>query len=265
MKLLVIVLGLLSERYLIQSLSCQRFHWFKNYYSWINHFFLKESPGKAMQEQTIQEEGSDRAKMNPWIMMFVLILPLVLATCFIYYLLCNIFLGFFCLIFSILLFLYSLGPQNAFYPVSDSELPKSTAVGNYLALVNRLLFSIVFWYFVAGPVLMLIYRLITLCRDIDSVSEQAHQATDLMEWIPARILALFYLLVGNFQNGFVPFVKAFFYKPALNNEMLSECGLQAVHSKEFDERPFSVAETLVEHAVIVLVVLIALFTLAASF
>jgi len=37
MKLLVIVLGLLSERFLIHSLSYQRFHWFKNYYSWINH------------------------------------------------------------------------------------------------------------------------------------------------------------------------------------------------------------------------------------
>lgn len=57
--------------------------------------------------------------------------------------------------------------------------------------------------------------------------------------------------------------------------MLSECGLLAVQSKELyspqlesttnsvDEIPMPIAETLVEHATIMLLVFIALFTLAA--
>ena len=248
MKLLVVLLCLLSERFLIHSASYQRFSWFGDYYLFIknrvdkNNFFI-----------------------NPWINLVAIVLPIILPIAIIYYILYSIFFGFLCLFLSIVLFLYCLGPQNAFYPISETtpDLADNTLVGNYFVQVNRQLFAVIFWYIVAGPIAVLTYRLITLCRDISEVSNQANQATDIIEWIPARIAALLYLLVGNFQRGFVLFTKLFFSRPDLNDQLLSSCGLQAVRTSDLDEIPLPAAENLVEHATIVFLVFIALFTLVA--
>ena len=248
MKLLVVVLCLLSERFLIHTASYQRFYWFGDYY-----LFIKN----------IIDKGSFFT--NPWMILAATVLPLVLITSIIYFLLFHVLFGFLGLIFSIILFLYCLGPQNAFYPVSEPSSGPSdnTLVGNYFAQVNRQLFSVIFWYIVAGSIAALTYRLITLCRDITPISQQADEVTNIVEWIPARLSALLFLLVGNFQRGFIFFTRLFFSKPELNSQLLSNCGLQAVRTSESDEIPLPVAESLVEHATIVFMVLIALFTLVA--
>ncbi|MCL9685653.1 regulatory signaling modulator protein AmpE [Legionella maioricensis] len=248
MKLLVVVLCLLSERFLIHTASCQRFYWFGDYYLSIKKTIDKNS-----------------FFTNPWMILAATILPIIFVTSIIYFLLHNILFGFLGLILSIVLFFYCLGPQNAFYPISESssELPNNTLVGSYFAQVNRQLFSVVFWYILAGPIAVLTYRLITLCRDINSMSQQADQVTNILEWIPARLSALLFLLVGNFQRGFILYTRLFFSKPELNSQLLSNCGLQAARTSESDEIPLPVAESLVEHATIVFMVLIALFTLVA--
>ncbi len=248
MKLLVVVLCLLSERFLIHTLSYHRFYWFGDYSLFIKSIIDKSSLFK-----------------NPWMTLAAIILPIIMVTSVIYFLLCSILFGFLCLILSIILFLYCLGPQNAFYPVSESSsaLSNNTLVGNYFAQVNRQLFSVIFWYILGGPIAVLTYRLVTLCRDISSVSKQADEVTNLAEWIPARLSALLFLLVGNFQRGFILFTRLFFSKPELNSQLLSNCGLQAVRTNESDEIPLPVAESLVEHVTIFFMVLIALFTLVA--
>lgn len=246
MKLLVVVLCLLSERYLIHTSSYQRFHWFSDYFIFIKNIIDKKS-----------------LFTSPWLILAAVLLPVILFTSVIYMLLNSILFGFLGLILSTCVFLYCLGPQNAFYPVSNSELPDDILLGNYFVLANRQLFSVIFWYILLGPIAVLTYRLITLCREISLVNQQANQLTELIEWIPARISALLFLLVGNFQQGFILFARLFFARPELNNRLLSDCGLQAVRNNESDEIPMPMAETLVEHAIIVFMVLIALFTLAA--
>jgi AmpE protein len=69
--------------------------------------------------------------------------------------------------------------------------------------------------------------------------------------------------VGNFQSGFKRFIQFILAKPAVNHQMLSECGLLAACHNESDDVPMPIAEKLVEHAIIVLLVFISLFTLAA--
>ncbi|BCA95692.1 membrane protein [Legionella antarctica] len=248
MKLLVVVLCLLSERFLIHKASFQRFYWFGDYYLLIKSTIDKSS-----------------LFTNPWMILAATVLPIVLVTFIIYTLSCSILFGFLCLILSIILFLYCLGPQNAFYPVSESssESSNNTQVGTYFSQVNRQLFSVIFWYILAGPIAVLTYRLVTLCRDISSISQQAEELTNIAEWIPARVCALLFLMVGNFQRGFMLFTRLFLSKPELNSQLVSSCGLQAVRIGETDEIPLPVAESLVEHATIVFMVLIALFTLAA--
>ncbi|RUR16011.1 hypothetical protein ELY21_13665 [Legionella sp. km535] len=248
MKLLVVVLCLLSERFLIHSLSYQRFSWFGDYYLMITNAI----------EKRIHSD-------NPWVYLAAIILPITLLTSIIYLMFHNLFFGFTGLLLSTLIFFYCLGPQNAFYPLSesDSKTEDSESVGDYFALVNSQLFAVIFWYILAGPIVVLIYRLFTLCKNYNEVSQQAKQVTEILEWVPARITALLFLLVGNFQRGFTTFLQYVLNSPDSNYRLLSECGLQAVRVNESDEIPIPNAEALVEHAAIVFVVFIALFTLVA--
>lgn len=246
MKLLVIVLCLLSERFLIHSISYQRFNWFDNY---------------AASVKT--RIASNDHFANPWLQLLALIVPILIPVAIIYVLLHNIFFGFTGLLLSTAIFFYCLGPQNAFYPVTAPESGDANAAGSYFAQVNGQLFAVIFWYIFTGPIGVLAYRLITLCRNDSAVTPQAQYLTDILEWIPARVTALLYLLVGNFQRGLSVFVKYSFAKPELNNQLLSECGSEAVKMNESDDAPVAVAENLVELATIVLLVFIALFTLVA--
>lgn len=248
MKLMVVVVCLLSERFLIHSLSYQRFSWFGDYASLISNY-IKKNPYFN----------------NPWMALGAIILPIIIATSIIYFLFYHLILGFAGLILSALIFFYCLGPQNAFYPVTEEQSNSShnTNVADYFAMVNSQLFAVIFWYVIGGPIAALIYRLISLSRNIELVHEQAKQVTEILEWIPARITALLFLLVGNFQRGFSTLMQYMLTSPDSNDQLLSECGLQAVRIDDVDEIPIPDAEALVEQAVIVLVVLIALFTLVA--
>lgn len=245
MKLLVILLCLFSERFLIHSVSYQRFNWFGDYYQAI---------------KKIAEHNS--LFSNPWAFLGLIVLPLIAVTSFVYLLLHGIFYGFIGVLLNIALFFYCLGPQNVFYPVTHSETEGSKELaGNYFALVNQQLFSVVFWYMIGGPIMAVAYRVIALCRHITPVSVQANEITDLLEWIPARLTALLFLLVGNFQRGFKLFATYFLAKPDFNNEMLRVCGLHAACTSDIEEVPMPAAEKLVEHAIIIMLVLIAVFTL----
>ncbi|WP_454780857.1 hypothetical protein [Legionella sp. WA2022007384] len=245
MKLLVILLCLLSERFLIHSVSYQRFYWFPDYC------------------QKIKSLGDKHSSLNnPWVLLALIIVPILILVSLIYLLLHPLVFGLMGFLLSIVIFFYCLGPQNVFYPIVQSDTKSNQEiVGDYFILVNRQLFSLVFWFIIAGPIGALTYRLITLCRDIHFVGEQANEVTDLFEWIPARLTVLLFLLVGNFQRGFSLFTSYFIAKPDMNGEMLRECGLLAVKTNETEEIPMPVAEGLVEHAIIVMLVFIALFTL----
>lgn len=248
MKLLVIVLCLLSERFLIHAVSYQRFSWYSSYCDFMQT--------KLDKNQYVN---------NPWIFLIATILPIILITTLVYYLLQGIFFGFMGLILSVALFYYCLGPQNAFYPLTDKSKKASNfdSVGLYFAQVNSQLFSVLFWYILGGPIAALTYRLISLSKDISNLSPQATYLTDLLEWVPARLTVLLYLLAGNFQRGFNRFFNFIMSSPDSNNTMLAECGIEAVRSTDTDDVPLVSAETLVEHATIVLLVFLALFTLVA--
>jgi AmpE protein len=246
MKLLVIVLCLLSERFLIHSISLQRFSWFKDYAQVITR------------KTEINPYFS-----NPWLILVALILPIFLGVSILYLVFNGVFFGFLGFLLSVLIFYYCLGPQNPFYPITTDDASEQVNIGNYFIEVNSQLFTVIFWFIIAGPLAALAYRILTLCKEQSAVSIQATFVVDILEWIPARLTAIMYLLVGNFQRGFGEFIKYVFSTPNLNDKLLNECGLHAVQITESDSVPMPVAEMLVEHATIVFLVFIALFTLVA--
>ena len=248
MKLLVIVLCLLSERFLVHASSHHRFRWFSMY-------------GTAMEQRL----SKITFLSSPWIMLVLALLPMLLAVFIALYISTNWLFGFIGLVLNVIIFYCCLGPVNPFYPVrvSTADHANNEEIGTYLAQVNGQLFSVIFWYIVLGPLAALAYRLTSLCQSQQAISLQASRLTGLLDWVPARITTLLYLIVGNFQAGLRHFTNFFFSQPESNQNLLTTCGLQALGCGGGEPANMPYAERLVEHAVIALLVLLACFTLVA--
>lgn len=62
-------------------------------------------------------------------------------------------------------------------------------------------FAVIFWYFLLGPAVALAYRLLALCQTHSqrpALQQRAEQLRHLMDWVPVRVVALSFALVGNF-------------------------------------------------------------------
>lgn len=249
MKLFVIVLCLLSERYLVHAVSHTRFHWFNSYFTQLSQRF----------------QTKDTSVLHQFLILIAVVLPPALICWLIIYLFGNLMFGFIGLLLNLVIFYYCLGPQNPFYPIREAEETENNemAAGSYFSKVNGELFAVIFWYIVAGPIAIIIYRLISLCREQLTTATIAQTITQILDWIPARITVLLYLLVGNFQKGIHFFVQMFFAVPEKNDTLLSNGGLLAARINENDPVALPYAENLVEHALIVYLVCLALFTLVS--
>jgi AmpE protein len=228
MKLLVIVLCLLSERFLVHAALHKRFYWISAYINFI---------------------AGRLSKVSPWIILSFILLPFVVVVSVILYYFSNSVFGFVGLLLNLIIVYCCIGPGNPFYPVRVQA--------------NGQLFAVIFWYITLGPLAALVYRLIAQSRKQQSLSQIALKLTNILDWLPARMTILLYLLVGNFQAGLRDFGKLLFKTPSNNQILLSVCGLQALSSNGVKSAKMLQAEKLVEYAVILLLVLLAFFTLVA--
>lgn len=248
MELLVIVLSLLSERFLVHKLSHKRFHWFMTYSNAISTRLKRIWP-----------------RISPWVVLGFIVIPVLLLVANILYLIDNVLFGLGALVCNIAIFYYCIGPINPFYPVLSSadERPIDEHIRDYLVHVNEQLFAILFWYIVLGPLSILAYRFISQSKHQSIVSHQATKVLDILDWFPARMTALLYLLVGNFQVGFKIFCSLFFTAPHKNKKILSRCAMAALSINNSDQKTMLQAEDLVEHATVVLLVLLAIYTMVS--
>lgn len=159
-----------------------------------------------------------------------------------------------------ILFFYCLGPQNVFQVIQTSD-PFDAEV--YFEKVNRQCFGVMFWFSVIGIWGALCYRLLDLMSTEERFVSIAGRLFQYLDWIPARLTAVLYLLIGNFQQAY-PFLLGNGWSGVQKNQMLlAGCGLRAVRHDEQDEVNMQDAQHLVWRAIILFLVLIALMTLAA--
>ena len=249
MKLLVIVLCLLSERYLVHVIAHHRFGWFTIY------------------GQTIARLLSKTTMLSsPWVLLFLAVFPMLLAAFFVLHFFSNGLFGFVGLIINLLVLYGCIGPKNPFYPLRDvtTEDIDEKEIGVYLAECNNQIFAPLFWYIFLGPLAALAYRLVSMSQNFKATRSSATQLTQLLEWLPARMTALLYMLVGNFQMGLAQYARLFLSRPETNEAFITQCGLSAMDAKRAgSEASMVFAERFVEHAIIALLVLLACFTLFA--
>ncbi|MBT2371083.1 regulatory signaling modulator protein AmpE [Pseudomonas fluorescens] len=73
--------------------------------------------------------------------------------------------------------------------------------GHLLWQAYQSFFAVIFWYFLLGPVAALAYRLLALTSEHGKnplVVERATQLRHAFDWLPVRLLAASFALVGNF-------------------------------------------------------------------
>lgn len=73
--------------------------------------------------------------------------------------------------------------------------------GHLLWQAYQSFFAVIFWYFLLGPVAALAYRLLALATEHSKnplVAERAAQLRHAFDWLPVRLLAASFALVGNF-------------------------------------------------------------------
>ena len=73
--------------------------------------------------------------------------------------------------------------------------------GHLLWQAYQSFFAVIFWYFLLGPVAALSYRLLALAAEHSqnpALVERAGQLRHAFDWLPVRLLAASFALVGNF-------------------------------------------------------------------
>lgn len=173
-------------------------------------------------------EGRADLVASPWLAIVVLVVAPLLLLAVLLALLEPVAYGWLALPVHLLVVIYSLGRgdlQAALGPFRDSwrrgdaeaaylvarrdlALEESDE-GALLQSVQRHLvwqgyqsfFAVIFWYALLGPLAALAYRLLALLAEHatqDGLRERAVQLRHAFDWLPVRVLAASFALVGNF-------------------------------------------------------------------
>jgi len=158
--------------------------------------------------------------------------------------------------------------QNPSLPEGD-ELVRS-ATRKILVESQKRYFGTIAWFIFLGPLGALFYRLSHIYRDsclnreFDEHLPLVESVIHWVDWVPARITSLLFLLTGDFVKGFYR-VKDYLYDAdASNDRLISETGIASlglemgVSSTDVDENYSSI--DLVHRTVIIYLVVAAIMT-----
>ncbi len=279
MALISIILGLFLDRTFRHLHDLRDMAWFEFYVSKIQRFTGKRLPP----------------------LQFIIILALPVTLLLSIQILLHDFLfnlpGF---IFGVIIFIYCLGPaclssdieayihartlgdedealhyagtitDSAASTSPDQQISDVTRAILYVA--NERIFATIFWFVILGPFGAMLYRLISELSkhfDFDELAEFSEFIHSIMAWVPARLLAAGYALIGNFDGAYHA------YKDRAhttdfshgNNEVLISTGLGAMQNLKADNELASIyaAQALVMRAVIVWISILAIMTLGGIF
>lgn len=173
-------------------------------------------------------ESNPRSAKRPWwVLMVTVVLPLVVLA-LVLVIVGSVAYGWLALPIHLLVLIYSLGrgdvkatlgsfrdacrrgDQEAAVLVAERDLGVQAeneeqllggAQTYLLWQIYQGFFAVIFWYFVLGPVAALAYRLLALASEhgkTPALVERAIQARHAFDWVPVRLLAASFALVGNF-------------------------------------------------------------------
>ncbi|MCP2076180.1 UNVERIFIED_ORG: AmpE protein [Pseudomonas lini] len=173
-------------------------------------------------------EASPRWVNRPWLVLVVMVLLPVALLALLLWVLDPVAYGLLALPVHLLVVIYSLGrgdlladlgpfrdawrredlqaaahvaKRDLDIEADDGERLLERVQGHLLWQAYQSFFAVIFWYFLLGPVAALSYRLLALAAEHSQnpgVAERAAQMRHAFDWVPVRLLAASFALVGNF-------------------------------------------------------------------
>lgn len=285
MEFIAVVIALLVERFLHIDSYIGRFNWFQAYVH--------------MLENALSKTGIFKGVLG----LIIIVLPLLIVVGLVYYLLHSLFWGFTGFVLATIILIYCLGPRD-FYTrfeayfvavVRDDAVAKEKAVDKLLCVVpedatevpraltksvfnhfNYEIFTVIVWFLFLGPLAAVLYRTIAEVHKyahvknsvLESMLPSATWAMQIIEWIPLRIMALGFALMGDFQKSFGYWLKNVIGAIKENYQFTQAVGLAALGILNESEGSHDMAEVkaalrLVDRTLILFIVIVAFFVLGA--
>jgi len=217
MVFLIILAALFAERYLLEQEEFRQHRWFQDYCRWFRHLPL-----------------ANWISESRFAILGLLFLPLSLLL-IVQSWSVNTFTGIPEWILSFCILLLTLGPRDIEHQVTnfidardhgsseraariaaeimrrevtEEEPELSIRVSeSVVEQANNRLMAVIFWFVILGPFGAVLYRLTCLAESYSRVedapgqiNQQAFHLLHILNWVPARMLAATYALVGNFDN-----------------------------------------------------------------
>ncbi|MBX8591013.1 regulatory signaling modulator protein AmpE [Pseudomonas cichorii] len=173
-------------------------------------------------------ESSPRTASRPWVILALLVLLPLLILHLALTIVGSVAYGWLALPVHLLVLIYSLGrgdllaalgpfrdacrrgDEQAAVHVAERDMGVQADNGEQLLegvqgymlwQAYQSFFVVIFWYFLLGPVAALAYRLLALAAEngkTPALVERATQLRHAFDWVPVRLLAASFALVGNF-------------------------------------------------------------------
>lgn len=236
------------------------------------------------------------AMLPPYVALAAAILPFILLVGGMEWILGHLFFGMMNLVFQIAILLYCLGPRNLWADIfacihslqksqegAEQQLIQLMDVSNDAATTlhrrfldaifiqsNVRVFGVVFWYALAGPIGAVIYRAVCVVAadTATGISQQARLLEEILNWLPARTLTLFFALGGHFVQVLSVWREGVFFGLEGNSFLLTECGSAAINTQDpkkipSNDLPERNAVSLVDRALVIFLVVLTLVSLFA--
>ena len=240
MRFLIIVLCLLSERFMTHHLQKLRETWLTHYAE-----FLKKHLPTAMLNSS-----------NISVYLSITISSLII--CGIFSLGSEIGLNFVLkTCFEFFVFYLCLGKHNLFFMNSNINHPLGPK--EYILAINQDFIAIILWFFIFGPAGAILYRVTIEFTKLQEHEKRILDIKELLDWIPTRITSFIFLMVGQFQPGINFYLKNFMMPPVKNSVFLLNTAESALATKNLDNLTTPKLEELFSHSCLMLIFSLAIY------
>lgn len=288
MNLIIVFLSLVLERVIGNIDESRRTDWFDDYVAWVYRH--------------LNFGGILFRPVGPLVILGPLLLLAQLLTAMVQ----EGFFGLLSIAFGVVVLLYCYGPRDLERDVDDflealtrndlerareiarhfsvngddEERPKGQVLEGILVEANSRIFGVIIWFLLLGPLGAVLYRGACLLLAVEDAANRpsaiwAMRLLGILDWLPVRLLALGYAVMGAFDGAFsrlrrdVLSVEEPLYER--NRLLLREAGIEALQvdrqweqSREDPEAPFRAALSLATRAVVGWLVLLALVMVLVS-
>lgn len=140
------------------------------------------------------------------------------------------------------------------------KLPADATSTNLFIQSYQKLFAPLFWYFVFGPVGLVLYVSVVALRKQTSDQRYFGLFLGVLDWVPARLFGLSFALVGNFGAVFKEWVKTLSQGIGDNYQPIIVCGEAVISADKKNQDAQSIALALIQRSVLAWLAVMALMT-----